>query len=128
MGKSHSERTDIRELEHLQCAIDLASEILCHCVETFVFYLYDQGGLSIHAVEPPSDMWPSHTPFSPAYGERLSMHRSLPELDHDVGYLNVFLCRVLRDDLEDEVPLVFWDGLLADGLNELIESERDVST
>lgn len=51
----------------------------------------------------------------------------LLQLQHDVRDLNILLCLILGSDLEDDVPLVLGDGLLADGLDEGGHPERSVS-
>ena len=43
----------------------------------------------------------------------------LPQLDHNIRNLDILLRGILGRDLEDDVPLVVWDRLLADGLDEL---------
>ena len=47
---------------------------------------------------------------------------SFLQLEHDIGYFNVFLVLILHRHLEDDVLLVIRDGLLANRFYQLAQS------
>jgi hypothetical protein len=46
-------------------------------------------------------------------------HSLLVQLQHHVGNFHVLAALIVAGDLEDDILLVLWDLLLADGLYEL---------
>ena len=49
---------------------------------------------------------------------------SLSQLHHHIWNLYVLSTLIVGRDFENDIPLVFRDGLLADGLDEFVESGR----